>query len=313
MPPADQIEHDAPRIALATVAQGWAEDDDAPALVAALEAAGAWAGPAEWDDPAVDWAAFDLVVVRSTWDYAERPDEFVAWAHRVGSLTTLINPPAVLEWNIDKRYLGALAARGCRVVPTAFVGPGEDPAPVVEGMPPGEVVVKPTISAGSKDTVRHPAERRDDAVAHARSLLAAGRSVMVQPYLPAVDRVGETGMVYLDGELSHAFRKGPLLTPGGEPVEGLFAREEIEPRAAAADERAVAEDVLAAAVAELGVDRLAYARVDLLRDADDRPVLLELELTEPSFFLETDPGAAARAAECFVAHARRAKAARSGS
>ena len=299
------------RIGLATVAEGWEEDDDAPALVDALERQGAWAGPASWDDPGVDWSSFDLVVVRSTWDYAQRPEAFVAWARRVAEVTTLLNPPEVLAWNVDKHHLAALAARGCPVVPTTFVEPGEDPA-AIRDLPPGELFVKPAVSAGSKDTARHQADRREDAVEHARALVAAGRTAMVQPYLASVDRVGETGMVHLDGELSHAFRKGPLLTPGGQPVEGLFAREEIEPRTPADDEVALAEQVLAAACAELGVDRLAYARVDVLRDDGDRPVLLELELTEPSFFLDTDPGAADRAARCFAEHARRARAAREG-
>jgi len=127
-----------------------------------------------------------------------------------------------------------------------------------------------------------------------------------------VDRDGETGLVLFDGELSHAFRKGPLLTPGGEAPEGLFAREEISPRRPDPDEVEVARQVHATACRLLGVEALAYARVDLLRDDAGRPVLLELELTEPSFFLGTDPGAAARAAACFTRHARRARAARGG-
>src|SRR5690606_30830165 len=153
---------------------------------------------------------------------------------------------------------------------------------------------------GSKDTLRHPGAGSGTALAHARSLLDAGRAVRVQPYLAAVDRDGETGLVLFDGELSDAVRKGPLHTRGGEAPEGLLAGGEISPRRPEPDEVEVAQQVQATACRLLGVEALAYARVDLLRDDAGPPVLLELELTEPSFFRGTDPDAAARAAACFA-------------
>lgn len=302
--PTDELAH----VALAAVAQGWAVDDDAPLLLPALEEAGVRARPAMWDDPSVDWSDFDLVVIRSTWDYAERPAEFIGWAESVGRVTTLANPAPVVRWNIDKHYLGELAAAGAPVVPTAYLEPGADAAAVERAITGGvEVVVKPTVSAGSKDTVRHGVDAADTARRHAQALLDDGRSVMVQPYLSAVDRVGETGLVYFDLELSHAFRKGPLLSPGGAPVQGLFAVEEIEPREPAEDELELAEKVLAAATGILGVESLLYARVDVIRDDRDRPTLLELELVEPSFFLQTDPNSAERAARAIAAAASAAR------
>jgi hypothetical protein len=295
-----------PRIALATVDRGWAEDDDAPALLHALDDAGADAGPASWDDASIDWATFDLVVIRSTWDYAERPAEFLAWTERVGSVTTLANPCHVVRWNIDKHHLGELAELGCRVVPTTYLEPDAGRSDVDRALErDGDVVVKPTISAGSRDTARYRPADIGAARDHVGSLLGAGRSVMVQPYLDAVDTSGETGMVFFDGDHSHTFRKGPLLRPGASPVDGLFAPEEIAPRAPTADELALAGDVLAATTRILGVRRLPYARVDVIRDGEDRATLLELELTEPSFFLATDPLAPGRAARAFTALARR--------
>jgi hypothetical protein len=295
-----------PQIALATAATAWHQDEDAPFLVPALEALGVRASPAVWDDPTVDWSAFDLVVVRSTWDYTDRLDEFLTWADRVESVTRLENPARVLRWNTDKRYLGELAEDGLSVVPTVFLRASEPDAadrsidPFAEVGADGDVVVKPTVSAGSKDTARHAPEERGAATAHVRELLRAGRDVMVQPYLSGVDEHGETGMVFLRGELSHGFRKGPLLLGGPAEVDGLFALEQIGPRAPSAAEIELGRAVVAACVRRTGVDDLLYARVDVLPGPDGRPILLEAELTEPSLFLEQSAGAAARAAGAIV-------------
>jgi hypothetical protein len=295
-----------PHVALATAATAWEQDEDAPLLVPALSALGVRATPAVWDDDRVDWSAFDLVVVRSTWDYTARLEEFLRWAERVESVTRLENPARVLRWNTDKRYLGELAADGLAVVPTAFLlaaDPGStdraaDPFAAVDAT--GDIVVKPTVSAGSKDTARHAAGERSAAAAHARGLLRAGRDVMVQPYLAGVDEHGETGMVFLRGELSHGFRKGPLLLGGPAEVDGLFALEQIGPRTPTPAETELGHAVVAACVRRTAVDDLLYARVDVLPGPDGEPILLEAELTEPSLFLEQSPGAAARAAGSIV-------------
>lgn len=295
------------RIALATARSAWREDEDAALAQGALDAAGADASPQVWDDPEVDWGGFDLVVVRSTWDYVPRRREYLAWADRVAGVTTLANPADVLRWNTDKRYLADLAAAGVPVVPTSFLAPGAGPEEVLAALPhDGEFVVKPTVSAGSKDTTRYAAGDLGAASSHAGRLLGDGRHVMVQPYLGAVDTHGETGMVFVGGRFSHAFRKGPLLEVGGGPVSGLYAREAIDARTASAAELALARHVLDATGSHLGVGLL-YARVDVLPGPDGAPVLLELELTEPSFFLATDPAAPERMAAAFVAAAERAR------
>lgn len=295
------------RIALATARSAWREDEDAALAQDALEAVGAEASPQVWDDPEADWAGFDLVVIRSTWDYVPRRDEYLAWADRVAGVTTLANPAEVLRWNTDKRYLADLAAAGVAVVPTSFLAPGAGPGQVRAALPQdGEFVVKPTVSAGSKDTTRYAAGDLAAASSHAGRLLDDGRHVMVQPYLGAVDTRGETGMVFLGGRFSHAFRKGPLLEVGGGPVSGLYAQEAIDPRAASGEELALAHHVLDATGAHLGAGLL-YARVDVLPGPDGTPVLLELELTEPSFFLATDPAAPARMAAAFVEAAERVR------
>lgn len=310
-----------PSVGIATCADAHL-DDDGPLLLHALRRADVDAVERVWDDPAVDWGAHDLVVIRSTWDYAPRRDEFVAWAEHVGSVTALANPAPVVRWNTDKRYLVDLARRGAAVVPTAFIEPGDrssaDPGASISqlldaldslGDAGHGFVVKPAVSAGSKDTARYrsPVEDPTATVAasqHVDGLLRAGRTVMLQPYLVGVDTHGETGLVYFDGELSHGFRKGPLLTLDAEPVEGLYAPEVTEPRAPTLAEVALAATVLDAARDATDTVPL-YARVDVVPGPDGDPLLLELELTEPSFFLSTDAGAADRVARAIAAAARR--------
>ncbi len=279
-----------PRIAIATASELPHLDEDGPLLLDALARVAVDAEPTVWDDASVDWSGFDAVVVRSTWDYAPRRDAFVAWAHHVEAATRLLNPAAIIQWNTDKRYLGELAAAGIPTVPTRFVAPGDAVALPGEG----EFVVKPTVSAGSRDTARYDAAEHERARAHVAALHEAGRTAMVQPYLDAVDVAGETALLFIGGAFSHAIRKGPLLLPGEGFVEGLFAPEEIAPREAREEELALAQRVLAAAPG--GGEQLLYARVDLLPGPDGAPVLIELEVTEPSLFLEHAQGAADRLA-----------------
>jgi hypothetical protein len=293
-------------IAIATAAEFADLDEDGPVLLAALAERGHPAEPAVWTDPEVDWSAYELVAVRSTWDYQDRRDAFVEWARRVASVTRLVNPAPVIEWNTDKTYLRALSGAGLPVVHTDWLVPGDVFTPPAEG----EYVVKPAISAGSRDTNRYRAGDHDErAVRHAQDLLAAGRTVMVQPYLGAVDTTGETALLFAGGSFSHAIRKGPLLTPAMQPVSGAYMEEEIQPRDPSPREHEVAEAVLDVLTDVSPARRadLPYARVDLVPGPDGEPTLLELELTEPSMFLVHDGAdgakAAARLADALVAAA----------
>ena len=287
-----------PHVIIASCAAATGRDEDEPLLRAALDAAGIGSAVADWADPAVDWAAADAVVIRSTWDYAPRREEFLAWARRAEAGTLLLNPADVVAWNTDKRYLAELAAAGVPVVPTAWAGDAAAFAAALDRWP-GDVVVKPTVSAGARDTARFGPAGRRDATALGAAVLASGRTVMVQPYLDRLDTEGETGLVYLDGAYSHAFRKGALLA-GAALGPGLYAEEEITPRTATAAQRAAGDAVLSAAEGRLGRVPL-YARVDLVPAEDGAPTLLELELTEPSLFLTTEPSAAGRVAAALAA------------
>jgi len=282
------------KVALVTAATARELDEDLPPLLRALQERGLAAEPAVWDDPAVDWASYALAVVRSTWDYVARRDAFLAWAERVAARIPLANPPAILRWNTDKRYLRELAEAGAAVVPTAWIGPG-DPVRLPSD---GPFVVKPAVSAGSMDTARYAPSDAPAAAAHVRRLQEAGRTAMVQPYLESIDEQGETGMVFLEGQYSHAIRKGAILRPDVEYVGGLFAKEDIRRRDPSGDERAVADRVLS--LVPGGAGGLLYARVDVAPGPEGRPVLLELELAEPSLFFACSDGAERRLARAIA-------------
>ncbi|MFI7426979.1 RimK family alpha-L-glutamate ligase [Micromonospora sp. NPDC049836] len=293
-----------PRVALVTCTALPDLDPDDRLVLAPLAARGIAAEAVVWDDPAVTWTAYDLAVLRSPWDYALRRDAFVTWARTV---PTLANPADVVAWNTDKRYLAELAAAGVPTVPTAWVEPGTDWHPPADT---GEYVIKPAVSAGSQDTGRYDLadpEHRELAAAHLRRLGGAGRVAMVQPYLDAVDAAGETALLFLAGPdglaFSHAIRKGPMLTGPDLGVAALYKEERIEPRTATPAQRDAAERALAAVPG--GPDRLLYARVDLIPGPDGAPVLVELELTEPSLFVGYADGAPDRLAEAVATHLAR--------
>jgi len=292
-------------VALVTAREARGLDEDLPPLEAALRAAGLETRVVDWDDPQAPWASFDLALLRSTWDYTDRLGEFLFWVDSAGSQTKLLNPPRVVRWNTDKHYLSELARAGVPVVPSTFIEPGENVEHVLGAFltshTANEFVVKPAVSAGSRDTQRHARTQVGPALTQAQRLLNAGRSVLLQPYLESVDTDGETALMFFAGRFSHAIRKGPILASGSTaaPAIGLFALEKITPRTPGADELRVAEQVLAA----LPYEAPLYARIDLIRDSQGAPTLLELELTEPSLFFAHANGAAERFAAVVVKQA----------
>lgn len=230
------------------------------------------AEPAVWDAE-VAWSAYDLVVLRACWDYAERRDAFLEWA---ASLPHVLNPVPVLEWNTDKeRYLTDLSAAGVPIVPTTFVAPGGALDP-----PAGPFVVKPAISAGGRSSAWFEPGDVEAARALVARIHAEKRTAMVQPYLP--DKT-ETALVYIDGDYSHALQRiVPLPATGDREV--FFLDEELLPATATALQREIADAAVSCAPGGL-----LYARVDLLGEA-----VLELEVAEPSLYLEFGSGSAAR-------------------
>jgi O-ureido-D-serine cyclo-ligase len=291
-----------PTIALVTAAAARDIDEDLPPLESALRAAGADVTITEWDRPH-DWSRFDIALLRSTWDYPQRLAEFLAWAHSVSRQTTLLNPFPVVKWNSDKHYLRELAEKAVPTVLTGFVEPGESPdrriADLLSRPDFDEFVVKPAVGAGSRDAQRFGRDEKEDAARHAQRMLDDNRSVLLQPYLSKVDQLGETALLYFEGEFSHAIRKGPLLKKMEGPTTELFAKETITARVPDAAELRVGAQALQAAP----FDTPLYARVDLIRNEQGEPVVLELELIEPSLFFPFAAGSVERFAAAAVRRA----------
>ena len=269
--------------------------DDRP-LRDALRGAGLEVGIVSWDDPEFDWATPRLTFLRSPWDYYRRPDEFLAWAEHAASRTELVNPLAVVRWNLHKSYLVGLAERGLPVVPTTLLRRGTVVSyrELVAGRGWSRAIVKPAISADSWET--HAVAAGDATTGQSLlDRLLPEHDLLVQPFLESVETYGERCLVFLDGAFSHAVRKNALTRggrwtdlPEGVPVE------------AAGDEIELAQRIVAAA----GLEGCLYARVDLTRDDQGAPLLLELEATEPTLFLEDSPSGLARLTAALVARSR---------
>ncbi|MFT3699535.1 MAG: hypothetical protein QM831_40685 [Kofleriaceae bacterium] len=244
-------------------------DADAIPLADALDRAGIAHRLVAWDDPDADWSTPEPTIIRSTWNYPLAIDRFTAWLDRVQG--PIWNPREIVRTNVYKRYLLDLAARGVAIVPTTLVERGQP----IE-VPREKVVVKPEVGAGSLNTRVFEAGDRE-ALAHRATIDGAA---LIQPYIASVDEYGERSIILIDGELSHAIRKAPRFAGQTENITGPFPISD--------DERALA---LAAFAPYPG---LLYGRCDMARDAQNRPMVMELELVEPSLFFWKHPPAADR-------------------
>ncbi|MBW3665043.1 MAG: hypothetical protein KY469_18260 [Actinobacteria bacterium] len=277
-----------PRVALATSAELPDLDTDDRLVLPALAARGIDARSVIWSDPSARWSHFDVVVVRSTWDYSRgRRDEFLRWAEHVGSVTRLRNSAEVLRWNTHKGYLLQLEERGVPTVPTAFLAQGDraDLAALVADRRWGDVVVKPCVAGGARGAIRVPSAAASSYQAEFEALLAHG-DTMVQPFLGAVATRGEVSLVFVGGAFSHAVRKVPA--SGDWRVQESFGG-----RTQAWDPPPDVSALAAWVLATTGHDYL-YARVDLLPDDDGTWQVTEIEVTEPSLYLGSGDGAADR-------------------
>lgn len=283
-----------PRIALATYAAYPDLPPDDQIFQRALERRGAQAVPLLWDAPA-DWSGYDVVVVRSCWDYHLRHREFLAWIDRVERGGAILhNAPSILRWNSDKRYLRDLEQAGIDVVHTRWTDAAETPlslASVLAEEGWQDVVIKPAISASATDTWRVPAGKSAEWEDRFRAMVRRG-AVMIQPFVSEVARDGEWSLVFVGGEFSHAMLKHPA--PGDFRVQtehgGSQRREVPDPGLVRA-----AQGVLSCAP-----EAASYARVDgCVVDGHFR--VMELELLEPTLYFTEGPAAADRLADLVLA------------
>lgn len=239
-----------------------------------------------WDDPAANWDSFDLVVVRSTWDYADRLEDFLAWTERIGP-EKLQNRPALIRWNTDKRYLAELDGAGLPVPPTALVAPGGAAPPFG-----GRVVIKPVSGAGARDTGVFDDESRDEGLALLARLGEQDEIAMVQPFIPWIEDAGETAVLFFGGRFAYALRKRAFLPetgvapvkPGTTVAAAMFDEDLMSLAEASTTEIELGAKTLAWLGQRFGGIPL-YARIDMVSSPEGEPVLIEVEATEPSFYL----------------------------
>jgi hypothetical protein len=270
------------RLRIATCARLPEPDPDQEPLLDALRAAGIDARLRAWDGADVDWDAPEATVLRSTWNYYRDVDRFLAWAARAARSGPLYNGLPAVRWNAHKRYLDELRTAGFPIVPTRFIGRGETPdlGAVVRAERWDRFVVKPAVSAASYETRLYRRDETAEADAHV-ARLGPAVDMMVQPYVASVESHGERSVIAIDGEVTHAVRKAPRLCSEDEAVGGRLD--------VAGDERALAHAILD----RLPFDLL-YARLDVVRDERGSPMVMELELIEPSLYLVQEPRAMER-------------------
>jgi glutathione synthase/RimK-type ligase-like ATP-grasp enzyme len=282
------------RIAFVTYAgmPGFAADDHL--VVEELRRRGGEVEPVVWNDPGAGWSRYDRVVIRSCWDYHRRVDEFLGWLNRMErEKIPLWNPARVVRGNVDKAYLGELAAAGLPVVPTLHLRRGEasDLAALLEAQGWSEAVIKPAVSASAFRTRRIGRGEAAAAQAELEELLAAS-GALIQPFVAEIQSAGEWSLIFLRGDFSHAVLK--------RPRAGDFR---VQQELGGSADLAVPSHATIEA-AQAIVERIPrpwlYARVDGV-EIGGAFTLMELELIEPSLFLGGDPEAAARFAAAILA------------
>lgn len=261
-------------------------------LAEALRELGFAAPRVAWSDPAIDWARPRAALLRSTWDYSERPAEFLAWLARAAAATRVLNDPAIVRWNLDKRYLIELARAGVAVVPTERIERGgtlDLPRRLAAAGAPA-LIVKPAVSGAARETWRVDAGNLAERAPRLDALLRR-EALLVQPFVDAVRSAGELSFVLIDGRCRHAVRK--RAKPGDFRVQDDHGGT-VEPHAPGAAELDFAQRAVAAAPG-----RPLYARVDAVETGRGL-LLMELELIEPELFFRFRPRSAVELAQACV-------------
>lgn len=291
------------RIGLATADSVPALTEDGQRLQASLRDLGFPTEPVVWTDQQVDGSSFDVLVLRSCWDYHTRPDAFEEWlATAADAGVTVLNPLSVVRWNLHKFYLRDLAERGVRIPDTVWVERGSDVSLSATLRDRGweQAVVKPAVATSSAGLWRTSLADADAEQRRFESM-TADEDVLVQRFLPEVSK-GERSLVFVGGEYSHAFVSIPASSDFRAHPNFGGETERFEPsRGVVAEAKSVLER--AADALDCDPDAFRYARVDGV-ERDGEFYLMELELIEPFLNLKLCSDASerlARAIESAVA------------
>lgn len=261
--------------------------------IAPLEALGWRVSTVSWRQTAVPWREFDLVIIRSTWDYWDDVEAFLDTLAHIDRETRLVNPLELVKWNLRKTYLGDLQRRGIPIVPTIWPQKiaAAGFAPLFRQLHNDELVIKPVVGANGQDAFRVSTGDSSEQL-QAISSRFSGKPAMVQSFMPHILDEGEFSLFYFDGKYSHAILKVPV---GGE----FRSQEERGAEIHAIDPEPLLLSRALAALRALDIEPL-YARIDFVRDESGDFRLMEQELIEPSLYLRMDkkaPGRFAAAVE----------------
>lgn len=235
-----------------------------------------------WDDASVDWAGFDLVLLKAPWDYFDKYEKFLAWLDLLDQLKVrLLNPSRLVRWNSDKHYLKEIEASGLAVIPFELLEKGEEPLlePWFDYFSADKLIVKPAVSGGAKNTFSFT---REEAKGISLKLLPflKEEAFLVQPFMPQIQEEGEWSFMYFNGRFSHSLLK--KAKRGDFRVQNVHGGS-IHPQKASAALQEQADAYVSAFAKEC-----LYARVDGLQK-DGKFYLMELELIEPFLYLEGAP------------------------
>lgn len=246
----------------------------------------AWRSPADWDD-------YDAVYICTPWDYPDHLPQFLEVLGAIeSSRALLINDLALIRWTLEKTYLRDIEQRGSAIVPTAWYDDFES-ANVAEFFAhhrTNKVVIKPTVGANAKDTFVLT-DPLDKDLLQMLQQTYAGRAFLVQPFIETIETDGEYSLFFFNGEYSHAIQKIPKAGDFRVQEEHGAAIQAVEPPNALLD--------IASSLFHSLQPLPTYGRGDWVCDDEGYYLLMELELIEPSLYLRTDSGAAARFAFAF--------------
>ncbi|MFM2607274.1 hypothetical protein AAFX30_06535 [Vibrio chagasii] len=281
------------KVALISDSDSLSVDYDMPLITDAFKNTDVQADVVFWDESNPDCSMYDVVVLRSPWTYMEKIQPFIEFCQNIEKNSVLLNPLSVIEWNSDKSYLKQLEAQGIPIIPTEIIYSETEIHHALNRIQNSdwdvkEIVIKPTIGAYSFGVVRLSAEDIDKIRKHVTYLLELDKGVIIQPYLHTIEEHGETNMIYFNNTYSHAIKKEALLSQHGETKTPDMEYRKIKD--ASDEEKALAIRILSLAQSNLGLNEpLLYARLDFIEDKNGQPLLLELEITEPSLSLPLAP------------------------
>ena len=233
-----------------------------------------------WSDPKVDWKKYAFLLIKSPWDYFDRYAEFLTWCHRIQELgIPTLNSMDTIIWNSDKWYLKEIQEKGFPIVPTHYLRKKEpfDLSNYFLEFNTDELIIKPTVSGGSKNTLKLQKESWREKQEMIAALLNQ-EDFMVQPFVEEVAITGEYSYLFFNGKFSHAVLKSPK--KGEFRVQHFFGGSihAVIPNPGQLEYMQKLVDTFAK-------DTL-YARVDGVW-TEGVFYLMELELIEPYLFLFT--------------------------